>query len=78
VQYFGKVVPEIEDKSALYNYYEQGDWIVSTSEYLEELASDKLSQVYYKEKTKGKEKEDTGGALFHKSAAGVRNGAAGN
>jgi 4-amino-4-deoxy-L-arabinose transferase-like glycosyltransferase len=70
VQYFGKVVPEVEDKSVLYNHYEQGDWIVSTSEHLEELASDKLRQVYYKERAKGKEKEDTGGALFHKSCCG--------
>jgi 4-amino-4-deoxy-L-arabinose transferase-like glycosyltransferase len=79
VQYFGKVVPEIEDKSALYNYYEQGDWIVSTSEYLEELVSDsRFRQVYYRERDRGTKKEDTGGALFHKSAAGVKNDAAGN
>ncbi len=80
VQYFGKVVPEIEDKSVLYNRYEQGDWIVATSGYLEDLAGDtRFREVYHKKiDKKGEEKEDTGGALFHKSAPGARNDTAGN
>jgi len=80
VQYFGKVVPEIEDKSALYGYYEQGDWVVSTSGYLKDLAGDtRFRDVYNKAiDTQSDEKEDTGGALFHKSAAGVKYNAADN
>lgn len=67
VQYFGKVVPEIQDKSLLYEHYEQGDWVVCTSDYLKELILDnQLRKVYYEERYHGG-KEDSGGALFHKS-----------
>lgn len=80
VQYFGKVVPEIEDKSALYNRYEQGDWIVATSGYLKDLAGDtRFREVYHKEiDKKGEEKEDTGGILFHKSTPVVKDAGAGD
>ncbi len=80
VQYFGKVVPEIEDKSVLYNYYEQGNWIVATSGYLEDLAGDtRFREVYHKViDKKGDEKEDTGGILFHKSTPVVKDDGAGN
>jgi hypothetical protein len=71
VQYFGKVVPEIQDKSLLYEHYEQGNWVVCTFDYLKELMpNDRLREVYH-ERQYGK--EDTGGALFHKSAAVVGN-----
>ena len=67
VQYFGKVVPVIEDKSLLYERYRQDDWVVCTFDYLQELAPDeRFKKVYYSERAKGK-KEDTGGVLFHKS-----------
>jgi hypothetical protein len=71
VQYFGKVVPEIQDKPLLYEHYEQGDWVVCTFDYLKGLMpDDRLRKVHY-----GRQygKEDTGGILFHKSAAVVGN-----
>jgi len=86
VQYFGKVVPGIQDKSLLYERYEQGDWVVCTFDHLDELAQDdRLREVYSSEREKREAgnifarlyypariksaKGDTGGALFHKSAA---------
>lgn len=52
VQYFGKVVPVIQDKSLLYERYEQGDWVVCTSAFLNELTQDnRLIEVYYRERT---------------------------
>lgn len=52
VQYFGKVVPVIQDKSLLYERYEQGDWVVCTSAFLNELKQDnRLIEVYYRERT---------------------------
>ncbi|MCX5634411.1 MAG: hypothetical protein NTW55_01020, partial [Planctomycetota bacterium] len=80
VQYFGKVVPEIADTSLLYEHYREGDWVVATSGYLKDLAGDTQFRVVYRKEIdkKSDEKEDTGGALFHKSAVGVKNDAAGN
>jgi len=66
VQYFGKVVPEIRDKSLLYEHYEQGDWVVCTFDHLSELAQDNRLRKVCQERRYGK--EDTGGILFHKSA----------
>jgi len=71
VQYFGKVVPEIQDKPLLYERYEQGNWVVCTFDYLKELMpDDRIRKVYY-----GRQygKEDAGGILFHKSAAVIEN-----
>jgi hypothetical protein len=52
VQYFGRVVPIIQDKSLLYERYEQGDWIVCTFDFLNELKQDnRLTEVYCKERT---------------------------
>ena len=69
VQYFGKVVPVIEDKSLLYERYRQGDWVVCVSGYLQELASDeRFRKVYCSELLEGA-KQDTAGALFHRTAA---------
>lgn len=69
VQYVGRVVPEIKDKSALYNQYEQGDWVVGISSYMNELVQDnRLRQVCYWERVRHQEKKYPGGALFHKSA----------
>jgi len=66
VQYFGRVVPEIQDKSAM---YEQGDWIIVISPYLDKLNdAAQLRRVYYRQRSSDKGKEDSGGALFHKSA----------
>jgi hypothetical protein len=69
VQYFGRVVPEIKDEPTLYNHYEQGDWVVGVSSYMDELVQDsRFRQVYYWEKVRHQEKKYPGGALFHKSA----------
>jgi 4-amino-4-deoxy-L-arabinose transferase-like glycosyltransferase len=75
VQYFGRVVPEIKDKSALYNHYEQGDWVVGILSYMDELVQDgRFRQVYYWERVQHNEKKYPGGALFHKSAPLVQYG----
>jgi len=69
VYYFGRVVPEIKDKSALYNHYEQGDWVIGTSRRMDELVQDsRLRQVYYWEKVPGNKRKYPGGVLLHKSA----------
>jgi len=73
VHYFGRVVPEKADKSALYKCYEQGDWVICTSGYLKDLAQDgRFREVFYQKKLKNQKKEDVGGALFHKAAPVVR------
>jgi 4-amino-4-deoxy-L-arabinose transferase-like glycosyltransferase len=72
LQYFGKVVPVIEDISTLHEHYQQGEWIVAISGHLKELDNDKsLRKVYYQQK-KEKLKEDTSGALFHITAPIVK------
>lgn len=69
VHYFGRAVPKINDKSVLYNRYEQGDWVVATAGHLEELQTDgRLKMVYYKQKAERRGQQDAPGALFHKSA----------
>lgn len=71
VHYFGQVVPIIEDKSQLQEYYDRGAWVVCTYDHLQELVPDKLfRRVYYKERPKDG-KEDAGGVLLHKSASVV-------
>ncbi len=55
VQYFGRVVPGIRDKSLLYERYEQGNWVVCTFDHLDELAQDgRLTEVYCSERVKRK------------------------
>jgi len=72
VQYFGKVVPVIEDVSTLHERYQQGEWIVATSEHLKDIDNDKsLRKVYYQQRKQGL-KEDTSGALFHITAPIVK------
>jgi 4-amino-4-deoxy-L-arabinose transferase-like glycosyltransferase len=69
VHYFGRVIPEITDKSVLYERYEQGDWVVATADRLEKLQTDGgLRMVYYKQKAERKGQDDAPGALLHKSA----------
>jgi 4-amino-4-deoxy-L-arabinose transferase-like glycosyltransferase len=68
VHYFGRTIPEIMDKSVLYERYEQGDWVVATAGRLEKLQTDgRLKMVYYKQKAERTGQQDTPGALFHKS-----------
>ena len=68
VQYFGKVVPEEQDKSKLLILYEQGNWIIATSDYLGDLTEDNRFRKIYFRQRQVNQKEDTGGILFHKSA----------
>ncbi|RKY24788.1 MAG: hypothetical protein DRP62_02935 [Planctomycetota bacterium] len=69
VHYFGRAIPEIKDKSRLYERYEQGDWVVATAGHLEKLQNEgKLKMVYYREKAERRWHQNAPGALFHKSA----------
>ncbi len=75
VHYFGRVVPEIQDKSTLYEHYQRGNWVVATSAYLKGLAADsQFRRVYYRKESRGQKKEDGNGALFHKSAPILKSG----
>jgi len=68
VHYFGRTIPEITDKSVLYERYEQGDWVIATAGHLEKLQTDgRLKMVYYKQKAERTGQQDAPGALFHKS-----------
>ena len=70
VHYFARPVPEIEDKSLLYQHYERGDWVLATAGELEELEQDnRLKKAYYNENAEMRKKGNTRGALFHKSAS---------
>lgn len=75
VQYYGKVVPEIQDKAKLLGLYEQGSWVVATYDNLGDLAEDKNFRKVYIRQKEEKEKEDEGGILFHKSAPIITSGA---
>jgi 4-amino-4-deoxy-L-arabinose transferase-like glycosyltransferase len=69
VQYFGRTVVEINDPNEVYKHYEDGDWILCGSDYLEEFNSHKhLRTVYLRNIIEGEEKGDAGGAIFHKTA----------
>ncbi|MFZ0034024.1 MAG: glycosyltransferase family 39 protein [Sedimentisphaerales bacterium] len=66
VHYFGKTVPIVSDINELYNHYQNGDWIVTTSGYIKELTRDnRFREVYHKDKP---DQIDKYRALFHKSA----------
>lgn len=74
VQYFGKVIPVIDDPNELYKHYESGDWVLCDSEYLNELNSRlQLRKVYSKDKIIDEKKSGSSGVLFHKTAP-VRTG----
>lgn len=69
IHYFGRTVLEVNDRSVLYNRYEQGDWVVATAGHLEKLQTDgRLKMVYYKQKAERRGQQNAPGALFHKSA----------
>jgi 4-amino-4-deoxy-L-arabinose transferase-like glycosyltransferase len=75
IHYFGRVIPEIKDKSELYERYEAGDWVVATAGPLEKLQADnKLKMVYYREKAERRWGQNAPGALFHKPALVVKDG----
>jgi len=73
VHYFGRVIPVVADKSKLYEDYEQGEWVVATGERLKELVDDgRFRMVYYRGRAELQQQDDISGALFHKSAAVVK------
>jgi len=70
VNYFGRPVPVIEDKSSLYRRYEQGEWVLATAGELKELEKDsRLRKVYHSDEAEMRSRtKNTRGSLFHKSA----------
>jgi 4-amino-4-deoxy-L-arabinose transferase-like glycosyltransferase len=75
VQYFGRVIPETNDRAVLYEHYERGDWVLATAGWLEKLTQDgRFRKVYYTEKAEHRRRHNRAGALFHKSAPKVKDG----
>ena len=74
IYYFGKVVPKIEEKSEVYDLYEQGWWVVAFGTYLDELLKDNkdLEIVYMEEKAEWHRSTIVRGALLHKSGGGSK------
>ena len=69
VHYSGRIIPEIEDKSRLYELYEAGNWVVATAGQLEKLEADgRFRMVYRKEKAERRWGQNVPGIVFHKSA----------
>jgi 4-amino-4-deoxy-L-arabinose transferase-like glycosyltransferase len=67
VQYYGKAVPEIVNKSELYKHYEGGDWVICFSSNLKELTENvQMQKIRSEEIIEGVDKTDAGGTLFHK------------
>jgi hypothetical protein len=76
VHYSVRVIPVITDESVLYKHYEDGDWVIATGGSLEVLSQDsRFRRVWYKEKAERWGPRDTDGALFHKSAAVIKDDA---
>lgn len=68
VQYFGRVIPKTSDKEELYEHYEKGNWVIATAGHLEKLVQDgRFRKVYFREKAERRKRQDSAGALFHKS-----------
>ena len=73
IYYFGRVIPEINDRTVLYEHYKRGEWILATTGHLEELTEDgRFRKVYHTTKAKHRKNIDVPGALFHKSAPEVK------
>ena len=73
VHYFGRVIPVITDESVLYKHYEDGDWVIATGGFLQNLSQDsRFRRVWYEEEAERLGGKDTDGALFHKSAAVIK------
>jgi 4-amino-4-deoxy-L-arabinose transferase-like glycosyltransferase len=73
VHYFKRPIEILQDKSLVYQLYQQGDWILATNGDLKELEEDgRFRKAYYNENAEMRgRKENTRGALFHKSAPAV-------
>ncbi len=75
IHYFGRVIPETNDRTVLYEHYERGDWVLATAGHLEKLTQDgRFREVYYTEKAERRKDGDAPGALFNKSAPKVKDG----
>ena len=69
VQYYGKVIPEVNDTNELYKRYESGEWVLCDSEFLNELNIRlQMREVYSKDKKIDEKKSGSSGVLFHKTA----------
>lgn len=74
VHYFGIPISEINDMAAIYEYYQEGNWVVATAGHLDKIDQDgRFRQVYYKQKAERRKHMNAPGALFHKSAPLVGN-----
>jgi len=69
VFYFGRIVPIVEDKEQLYQRYQQGDWVVATGEYFDELIKDGRFEI--KRQWDATLRHNTKGAVFLKELEGV-------
>lgn len=67
VQYFGRVVPVVENEPNLIDSYQNGDWIVATGSSLQKLEkNENFVQSYYEPKAERDGQEEVPGALFRK------------
>jgi 4-amino-4-deoxy-L-arabinose transferase-like glycosyltransferase len=67
VHYFGRPIPEISDEELIVRHYEDGDYVLATTDYIEKLLQlGKFNMVYYQEKAECRQKKIAPGALFHK------------
>jgi len=70
VNYFGRPIRIIDDKSSLYERYDAGTWILATDGELKELEQDgRLRKVYHNDKAEMRgQNRNTRGSLFHRLA----------
>lgn len=73
VNYFGRPIRIIDDKSSLYERYNAGTWILATDGEMEELEQDGwLRKVYHNDKAEMRGRNrNTRGSLFHRLAPKV-------
>jgi 4-amino-4-deoxy-L-arabinose transferase-like glycosyltransferase len=70
VHYYGKPIPVLAEKDAVYEHYERGDWVLATDGELEQLEKDgRFRKVYHNEDAEMKsQSQNIRGSLFHKTA----------
>jgi len=73
VYYFGRPIPEISDESLIVQYYEDGNYILATTNYIDKLLQlGEFNRIYYRERAENRKQKIAPGALFHKPAQGQR------
>jgi 4-amino-4-deoxy-L-arabinose transferase-like glycosyltransferase len=73
VHYLGRIIPVVTERSLLDEHYEKGDWVIATSDYLDELLRDVgFRIVYYKENAAYRGHARAPAALLHKAPPTVR------